>query len=67
MQGNAPADEVVALIRHAHAGGELLREATADGVAWAGSVATLLFCDALEEVEAGDERRCWRTRADAAR
>jgi DNA-binding CsgD family transcriptional regulator len=51
MQGNAPADEVVALIRHAHAGGELLREATADGVAWAGSVATLLFCDALDEAE----------------
>ena len=51
MQGNAPADEVVELVRHAHAGGELLREATADGVAWAGSVATLLFCDALDEVE----------------
>jgi DNA-binding CsgD family transcriptional regulator len=52
MQGNAPHDEVVALIRHAHAGGELLREATADGVAWAGSVAALLFCDALDDVEA---------------
>ncbi len=51
MQGNAPALEVVELIRLAHADGELLREATADGVAWAGSVATLLFCDALEEVE----------------
>ena len=51
MQGNAPRDEVLALIRHAHAGGELLREATADGVAWAGSVAALLFCDALDEVE----------------
>jgi DNA-binding CsgD family transcriptional regulator len=51
MQGNAPADEVVELIRLAHAHGELLREATADGVAWAGSVATLLFCDALEQVE----------------
>jgi DNA-binding CsgD family transcriptional regulator len=51
MQGNAPSDEVVALIRHAQAGGELLREATADGVAWAGSVAALLFCDALDEVE----------------
>jgi len=51
MQGNASAEEVVALIRHAHAGGELLREATADGVAYAGSVATLLFCDALDEVE----------------
>jgi DNA-binding CsgD family transcriptional regulator len=51
MLGNAPHDEVVALVRHAHAGGELLREATADGVAWAGSVATLLFCDALDEVE----------------
>ena len=51
MQGNAPCDEVVALIRHAQAGGVLLREATADGVAWAGSVATLLFCDALDEVE----------------
>jgi DNA-binding CsgD family transcriptional regulator len=51
MQGNAPAEEVVELIRLAHAGGELLREATADGVAWAGSVATLLFCDALEQVE----------------
>jgi len=52
MQGNAPHDDVVALIRHAHAGGELLREATADGVAWAGSVAALLFCDALDDVEA---------------
>jgi DNA-binding CsgD family transcriptional regulator len=52
MQGNAPAEEVIALIRHAHAGGELLREATADGVAWAGSVTALLFCDALEEAEA---------------
>jgi len=52
MQGNAPHDEVIALIRHAHAGGELLREATADGVAWAGSVAALLFCDALADVEA---------------
>lgn len=51
MQGNAPADEIVELIRLAHAGGELLREATADGVAWAGSVATLLFCDALDDVE----------------
>ncbi|HEV7772122.1 MAG TPA: AAA family ATPase [Conexibacter sp.] len=51
MLGNAPADEVISLVRHAHAGGELLREATADGVAWAGSVATLLFCDALNEVE----------------
>ncbi|HEX7291549.1 MAG TPA: helix-turn-helix transcriptional regulator, partial [Conexibacter sp.] len=51
MQGNAPAEEVIELVRLAHAGGELLREATADGVAWAGSVATLLFCDALEEVE----------------
>jgi DNA-binding CsgD family transcriptional regulator len=51
MQGNAPALEVVELIRLAHAGGELLREATADGVAWAGSVATLLFCDALVEAE----------------
>ena len=51
MQGNAPADEIVELIRLAHAGGELLREATADGVAWAASVATLLFCDALVEVE----------------
>jgi DNA-binding CsgD family transcriptional regulator len=51
MLGNAPAEEVVALVGHAHAGGELLREATADGVAWAGSVATLLFCDALDEVE----------------
>lgn len=52
MQGNAPHDEVLELIRHAQAGGELLREATADGVAWAGSVAALLFCDALDEVEA---------------
>jgi DNA-binding CsgD family transcriptional regulator len=52
MLGNAPRDEVVALIHHAQAGGELLREATADGVAWAGSVAALLFCDALDEVEA---------------
>jgi DNA-binding CsgD family transcriptional regulator len=51
MQGNAPHDEVIALIRHAQAGGELLREATADGVAWAGSVAALLFCDALDDVE----------------
>ncbi len=51
MQGNAPHDEIVALIRHAHAGGELLQEATADGVAWAGSVAALLFCDALDDVE----------------
>jgi DNA-binding CsgD family transcriptional regulator len=51
MLGNAPHDEVVALVRHAHAGGELLREATADGVAYAGSVATLLFCDALDDVE----------------
>ena len=51
MQGNAPAAEVVELIRLAHAGGELLREATADGVAYAGSVATLLFCDALDDVE----------------
>jgi DNA-binding CsgD family transcriptional regulator len=51
MLGNAPADEVVELVRLAHASGELLREATADGVAWAGSVATLLFCDALDEVE----------------
>ena len=51
MQGNAPAGEVVELIRLAHAGGELLREATADGVAYAGSVATLLFCDALDDVE----------------
>jgi DNA-binding CsgD family transcriptional regulator len=53
MQGNAPHDEVIALIRHAHAGGELLREASSDGVAWAGSVTALLFCDALEEAEAG--------------
>jgi len=52
MLGNAPHDEVIELIRLAHAGGELLREATADGVAWAGSVAALLFCDALEDVEA---------------
>ena len=52
MLGNAPYDEVVELVRLAHAGGELLREATADGVAWAGSVATLLFCDALDYVEA---------------
>ncbi|HZV72555.1 MAG TPA: AAA family ATPase [Conexibacter sp.] len=51
MLGNAPHDEVVALIRAAHAEGELLREATADGVAWAGSVAALLFSDALDEVE----------------
>jgi DNA-binding CsgD family transcriptional regulator len=52
MQGNAPAAEIIELIRLAHAGGELLREASADGVAWAGSVAALLFCDALEEAEA---------------
>ncbi len=52
MLGSAPADEVVELIRLAHAGGELLREATADGVAWAGSVAALLFSDALDDVEA---------------
>ncbi|MBS1868677.1 MAG: AAA family ATPase [Actinobacteria bacterium] len=52
MQGNASRDEVVALVRHAQAGGELLREVTADGVAWAGSVAALLFCDALDDVEA---------------
>ncbi|HEX4805241.1 MAG TPA: helix-turn-helix transcriptional regulator, partial [Conexibacter sp.] len=52
MLGNAPCDEIVVLIRHAQAGGELLREATADGVAWAGSVAALLFCDALDDVEA---------------
>ncbi|MGN6189319.1 MAG: helix-turn-helix transcriptional regulator [Conexibacter sp.] len=52
MQGNAPATEVIELIRLAHAGGELLREASSDGVAWAGSVAALLFCDALAEVEA---------------
>jgi DNA-binding CsgD family transcriptional regulator len=52
MQGNAPAAEIVELIRLAHAGGELLREATADGVAWAGSLGALLFCDALDDVEA---------------
>jgi len=52
MLGNAPHDEVIELIRLAHAGGELLREATADGVAWAGSVAALLFCDALVDAEA---------------
>ncbi|HEX5145626.1 MAG TPA: LuxR C-terminal-related transcriptional regulator, partial [Conexibacter sp.] len=51
MLGNVAREEIVELIRHAHAGGELLREATADGVAWAGSVAALLFCDALEQVE----------------
>jgi len=52
MLGNAPRDDVVALIRHAHGGGQLLAEATADGVAYAGSVAALLFCDALDEAEA---------------
>ncbi len=52
MLGNAPRDDVVALIRHAHAGGKLLEEATADGVAYAGSVAALLFSDALDEAEA---------------
>jgi DNA-binding CsgD family transcriptional regulator len=52
MLGNAPREDVVALIRHAHGGGQLLDEATADGVAYAGSVAALLFCDALDETEA---------------
>lgn len=52
MLGNAPRDDVVALIRHAHGAGQLLDEVTADGVAYAGSVAALLFCDALDEAEA---------------
>jgi DNA-binding CsgD family transcriptional regulator len=51
MLGNAPRDDVVALVRHAHGGGKLLDEATADGVAYAGSVAALLFSDALDETE----------------
>lgn len=51
MLGNAPRDDVVALVQHAHGGGQLLAEATADGVAYAGSAAALLFCDALDAAE----------------
>ncbi len=51
MLGSATQAEVVELIRRAQADGQLLREATADGVAYAGSVAALLFVDALDEVE----------------
>ena len=57
MQGNAPHDEVVALIRHAHAGGELLREATADGVAWAGSVARIAVLRRARRRRGRDQRR----------
>lgn len=52
MLGNAPRDDVVALIRHAQGDGQLLGEVTADGVAYAGSTAALMFCDALDEAEA---------------
>jgi DNA-binding CsgD family transcriptional regulator len=52
MLGDVPRDDVVALIRHAHGDGQLLKEVTADGVAYAGSVAALLFCDALDEADA---------------
>lgn len=51
MLGNAPHDDVAELVRLAHAGGQLLAEATADGVAYAGSVAALLFSDALDAAE----------------
>jgi len=52
MQGDLPLPEVVAMIRRARSGEDLLREVTADGVAYAGGAAALLFCDALEDAEA---------------
>jgi len=51
MLGSAPAEEAIAFIRRAQGGEAMLRDVTADGVAYAAAVAALLFCDALEEVE----------------
>jgi DNA-binding CsgD family transcriptional regulator len=52
MQGSASHEEVVTLIRRAQDGDRLLREVTADGVAYAGAAAALLFVDALDDAEA---------------
>jgi DNA-binding CsgD family transcriptional regulator len=52
MLGNARHDKVVAMIRSARSGDDLLREATADGVPYAGGAAALLFCDGLDDAEA---------------
>ncbi len=52
MLGSASAADVVALIRRAQGGDRMLREVTSDAVAYAGGMAALLFCDALEDVEA---------------
>jgi DNA-binding CsgD family transcriptional regulator len=52
MLGSAPAEEAIAFIRRAQGGDAMLREITADGVAYAGAAAALLFCDALDDVEA---------------
>lgn len=51
LLGNAPAEEVLALVRRALGGGRLLQEVGADGVAHAVAVATLLIVDALDELE----------------
>lgn len=52
MLGSASAGDVIALIRRAQGGDRMLREVSSDAVAYAGAVAALLFCDALEDVEA---------------
>ncbi len=51
MLGNAPAEHAIALIRRALGGQQMLQEVTADGVAYAGAAAALLFSDALADVE----------------
>jgi DNA-binding CsgD family transcriptional regulator len=52
MLGNVPHADVVEMIRRARSGEDLLREVTADGVAYAGAATALLFCDALDDAEA---------------
>jgi DNA-binding CsgD family transcriptional regulator len=51
MLGDTPCDDAVALIERALDGERLLREVSADAVAYAGAAAALLFCDALATVE----------------
>lgn len=51
MIGSGTQDEAVRLILRALSGDRMLREVTADGVAYAAACAALLFADALDEVE----------------